>query len=55
MRKNTLLLLAKILKAPDRLSEHAKIVQFWTFFQKLRVFTHFTIFIFPDETEGKEI
>ena len=34
MRKNTLLLLAKFLKAPDRLSELATIVQFHSFFQK---------------------
>ena len=41
MCKNTLLLQAKFLKAPDRLSEHAKIVQFWSFFQKRRVFLCF--------------
>ena len=41
MRKNTLLLQAKFLKAPDRLSEHATIVQFWSFFQKRRVFLCF--------------
>ena len=38
MCKNTLLLQAKFLKAPDRLSEHAKIVQFWSFFPKRTCF-----------------
>ena len=39
MRKNTLLVLAKILKAPDCLAEHAEIVQFCNLFFKNYVFS----------------